>query len=162
LANDTRNHILEQSRKRSSAIGRARAERLKPEGLNLEYLIERYAGRLFKKAPAQLAEAERNAVFLEIVESSGRANPKGTAGAVRLRALGKAFWVFTAAVAVYNVATAENTGEALAKEGVGIGGGMLGGAAGGAAAGLVCGPGAPVCVTIGVFVGGALGALGAD
>ena len=36
------------------------------------------------------------------------------------------------------------------------------GALGGAAAGLVCGPGAPVCVTIGVFVGGALGAFGID
>jgi hypothetical protein len=34
--------------------------------------------------------------------------------------------------------------------------------AGGAAAGLACGPGAPVCVAVGVFVGGALAALGAD
>ncbi len=40
------------------------------------------------------------------------------------------------------------------------GGGFLGGAAGGALAGLACGPGAPVCVTIGIFAGGALGAFG--
>lgn len=31
----------------------------------------------------------------------------------------------------------------------------------GALAGLACGPGAPVCVTIGAFVGGALAAFGA-
>ncbi len=41
-----------------------------------------------------------------------------------------------------------------------MGGGIAGGIAGGAAAGLVCGPGAPVCVGIGAFVGGALAAFG--
>jgi hypothetical protein len=39
--------------------------------------------------------------------------------------------------------------------GAGIGGGM----GGGALAGLLCGPGAPVCVAVGAFVGG-LGAAG--
>ena len=43
-----------------------------------------------------------------------------------------------------------------------LGGGFAGGAAGGAIARLACGPRAPICVTVGVFVGGALGALGAD
>ena len=33
---------------------------------------------------------------------------------------------------------------------------------GGAVAGLACGPGAPVCVTVGVFVGGIIGSFGAD
>lgn len=36
------------------------------------------------------------------------------------------------------------------------------GIAGGALAGLACGPGAPVCVAIGAFVGGALAAFGTD
>lgn len=38
-------------------------------------------------------------------------------------------------------------------------GGIAGGAAGGAAAGLLCGPGAPLCSGIGIFVGGAVGAF---
>jgi len=42
------------------------------------------------------------------------------------------------------------------------GAGIAGGIAGGALAGLACGPGAPVCVTVGVFVGGALAAFGVD
>ena len=42
--------------------------------------------------------------------------------------------------------------------GAGIGGGM----AAGMMAGLACGPGAPVCVTLGAFIGGALAAAGAD
>lgn len=36
------------------------------------------------------------------------------------------------------------------------------GIGGGAIAGLACGPGAPVCITIGAFVGGAVAALGVD
>lgn len=40
--------------------------------------------------------------------------------------------------------------------------GIEGGWAGGALAGLMCGPGAPVCVLIGVFVGGAIAAYVAD
>lgn len=39
-----------------------------------------------------------------------------------------------------------------------MGSGLVGG---GAAAGLVCGPGAPVCVIVGKFIGGALAAWGA-
>ncbi len=70
--------------------------------------------------------------------------------------------VVTLGIAVYNVAVAEDKGKAVAHEGVVLGGGFAGGAAGGALAGLACGPGAPVCVTLGVFVGGALGAMGAD
>jgi len=83
---------------------------------------------------------------------------------------GRAFIVMTLAIAVYNVASAEDKPMAVANEATTIGGGILGGATGGASAGAVaglfCGPGAPLCepvtVTIGVFVGGALGALGAD
>ncbi|MCG8549250.1 MAG: hypothetical protein MI799_02480 [Desulfobacterales bacterium] len=56
-------------------------------------------------------------------------------------------------------AVAENKVKATAREGVVIGGGFAGG---GAVAGLVCGPGALVCVTIGVLAGGAFGALSAD
>ena len=43
-----------------------------------------------------------------------------------------------------------------AKRAASIGGSM----AGGALAGLACGPGAPVCVTLGAFVAGTLAAFG--
>jgi hypothetical protein len=70
--------------------------------------------------------------------------------------------VFSVAFAVYNVAEAEDKGRQVAKEGATAGAGILGGMGGGALAGLACGPGAPVCVVVGVFAGGALAALGAD
>ena len=49
---------------------------------------------------------------------------------------------------------------AFKKEVVSNGAGVAGGIAGGALAGLACGPAAPICVTVGAFVGGAFAALG--
>lgn len=80
----------------------------------------------------------------------------------RLSKLGRGLLVVTLGTAVYNIASAESKGKALAREGIILGSGFAGGAAGGAVAGLACGPAAPLCVTAGVFIGGALGALGAD
>ncbi len=72
---------------------------------------------------------------------------------------GRVFLVASIAISVYNVATAEDKVNAAGKEGASILGGIAGGAAGGAAAGLICGPGAPVCSAVGIFVGGAIGAF---
>lgn len=60
------------------------------------------------------------------------------------------------------MATAEDKERQIAKEGATSGAGFVGGMIGGAVAGLACGPGAPVCVAVGVFVGGAAAALGTD
>lgn len=65
-------------------------------------------------------------------------------------------------VSVYNIATAADKTAATLHEGAALGAGIAGGMAGGALAGLACGPGAPVCVTIGAFVGGAAAAFGVD
>jgi hypothetical protein len=61
-----------------------------------------------------------------------------------------------------NIATAEDKIKASAKEGAMLSGGLLGSVAGGAVAGCACGPGAPICVSIGVFVGGVMFALGTE
>ncbi|WP_082360436.1 hypothetical protein [Paracidovorax avenae] len=157
-----RNEILEVQRLRSSDIGRAKAIQLKKVGLSLEALTEKYAKDKFGKSFAQLATNERNLVYLEIIDSSGRPRPSVNAAARRYTTLGRGLVFVSLGAAVYNVAMADDKARAVAREGVVIGGGFAGGAAGGALAGLACGPGAPVCVTLGVFVGGALGALGAD
>ncbi len=78
----------------------------------------------------------------------------------RLSRLGRGLLVITLGIAIYNVSTADDKIKTMAEESVTLGGGMLSGAAGGAIAGLACGPGSPVCVTMGVFIGGALGAMG--
>lgn len=157
-----RNEILEVQRLRSSDIGRAKAIQLKKVGLSLEALTEKYAKDKFGKPFARLAINERNLVYLEIIDSSGRPRPSVNAAARHYTTLGRGLVFVSLGAAVYNVAMADDKARAVAREGVVIGGGFAGAAAGGALAGLACGPGAPVCVTLGVFVGGALGALGAD
>ena len=78
----------------------------------------------------------------------------------KLSHAGRGLIVISIALSVYTVATAENKVDAAGKEIVVTGAGIGGGIAGGALAGLACGPGAPVCVTVGAFVGGALVAFG--
>lgn len=157
-----RNEILEAQRLRSSDIGRAKAVSLKKKGLTLDDLTTKYAQKKFGKSFLKLTEHQKKSVYLEIIESSGRPRPSVNAAAARFSFLGRSLLIVTAGISVYNIASADNKVKAAAKEGVVLGSGFAGGAAGGAVAGLACGPGAPVCVTIGVFLGGALGALGAD
>ncbi len=157
-----RNQILEAQRLRTSDVGKAIAVKLKKTGLTLPELTEKYAQSKFGRSFVNLSAANQNKIYLEIIDSSGRPRPSMNAAASKYSKLGRGLLVVTIGAAVYNIVVAEDKVTATAREGVIIGGGFAGGAAGGAVAGLACGPGAPVCVTIGVFVGGALGALGAD
>lgn len=163
-AGDARNEILEIMRGRSSPIGRAIAEAMKARGKTFNELIGRYTVKLFGDSARfdVLTAIQKNEVYAEIVSAAGRANPAVSARVLRWSHFGRGLLFLSFAVSVYNVFTADDTADALAKEvavtGAGIGGGM----AAGMMAGLACGPGAPVCVTLGAFIGGALAAAGAD
>jgi hypothetical protein len=158
-ANQMRNEIMEMARVRSSDLGRAKAQALKAKGLAFEKLVEKYAQQKFKTDFHSLGKPQQDAVLLEIVDSAGRANPKVSARARGLGAAGRALWVLTIAVAVYNVSTSNNKVDTAAREGVNLAGGFAGGAAGGAMAGIWFGP---VGVAIGVAIGGIVGSLVAD
>ena len=160
FASDMRNAIMEESRRTSTAVGRAVAQRAKVTGKTLSTLMaelteELFPGRTFDA----LTAAERRQVFEGIIESSGRSRPSFTSAIPRWRLIGRGCMVFTAGVAIYNVWTAENRVHAGLREGLVLGGGAAGGALAGAATGLVCGPGAPVCSTALFIVGGIMGAL---
>ncbi len=157
-----RNQILEAQRLRTSDIGKAMAIKLKKTGLTFTELTEKYAQNKFRTSFKNLSVVNQNQVYLEIINSSGRPRPSMNAAASRYSKLGRGLLVVTVGIAIYNITVAEDKVRATAREGVILGGGFAGGAAGGAAAGLACGPGAPLCVTVGVFIGGALGALGSD
>jgi hypothetical protein len=163
-AHEMRNATLELLRGRSSPIGRALAEQMKAKGRTLNELVAKYT--LAKFGPNarfdQLSAAQKEAVYAEIVQAAGRSNPRVNAQMLRWSRAGRGLIVLSLAVSVYNVATSDTPVETAGKEVVVTGAGIGGGAAGGAIAGLACGPGAPVCVTIGVFVGAAAAALGAD
>jgi len=165
-ANLLRNDIMELMRGRTSPVGTALAEFMKKEGLTRETLIPKYAARLFKEGKisgtvfSELSKVDQDKVYAEIVKAAGRSSPKVNAALLKWRHVGRGLIVISIGVSVYNIATAEDPGAQAVEEAAVTGAGIAGGVAGGAAAGLVCGPGAPVCVTVGALVGGALAAFG--
>ena len=161
-AQEARNVVMEVVRSRSTPVGLAMAQRLKSEGKTLNELVARRTQQLYGKNVifSGLSNTQQNIVYSEIVKSAGKSNPKVTTAMKKLSYAGRGLIVLSISISVYTVATAENKFDAAGKEMAITGASIGGGIAGGAAAGLACGPGAPVCVTVGAFIGGALAALG--
>ncbi|ORM84893.1 hypothetical protein HA42_03565 [Pantoea deleyi] len=159
-AQETRNLIMEMVRTRSTPLGRAMAERMKTSGITLNELVARKTASIFgpKSNFTSLSEMQKNQVYAEIVESAGKSNPQVNLKMMKLSRAAKGLIVLSVGVAMYEIYTSDNkvseTGRQFAINGAGIAGGW----AGGTIAGLMCGPGAPVCVLLGGFAGGALAA----
>lgn len=163
-AHGLRNEVMDIIRTRSTPVGRARAQALKREGKTLNRLIAEKTVALFGEGAdfARLSEAQQGRVYAEIVKSAGKSNERVNLAMRRASRAGRGLLLLSVAVSIYEVANAEDKIDAAKREATVTGAGIAGGIAGGALAGLACGPGAPVCVTIGAFVGGALAAFGAD
>ncbi len=161
-AQEARNLIMEVMRGRSTPVGRAIAEKTKRHGRTLNEVIARNTQKLFGNGANfnNLPSSSKEAVYAEVVKSAGKSDPVMTNRIQRLAPAARGLVVLSIAVAVYNIAVAEDKMSAAGREVVIAGAGVGGGFAGGAVAGLACGPGAPVCVTIGAFIGGALSAFG--
>jgi xanthine/CO dehydrogenase XdhC/CoxF family maturation factor len=163
-AQETRNAVMETIRGRSTPVGRAIAQSLKREGKTLNELIARKTVQLFGSGAnfSRLSLSAQNRVYAEIVKSAAKSNPQVTAVMRRLSRAGRGLLFLSVALSAYEIATADDKLKTASRELTVTGAGIGGGIAGGAVAGLACGPGAPVCVTIGAFVGGAVAALGVD
>ncbi len=163
-AQEMRNSIMDILRGRSTPVGRAVAESLKREGKSLNELIARKTRQLFGSQAdfTRLSSAQQNQVYANIVKSAGKPNPKMNALMRGASRAGRSLIILSIALSVYTIASAEDKVGETKRELAVTGSGIAGGIAGGAAAGLICGPGAPVCVTAGAFIGGALAAFGVD
>ncbi|EOU9539471.1 hypothetical protein ACOJCD_003280 [Cronobacter dublinensis] len=159
-AQQTRNLIMDMVRVRSTPLGRAMAERMKSQGKTFNELVAKKAKSLFGSRVNfnTLSEVQKNQIYADIVLAAGKSNPQVNMQMMQLSRLGKGLIVLSIAISVYEIYNADDkiaeSGRQLAINSAGI----AGAAAGGAMAGLMCGPGAPVCVLIGAFVGGALAA----
>jgi hypothetical protein len=162
-AQSTRNVIMQLCRSHTTPVARAFAERAKAEGRGLNALIAEKTMNLFGKNTlfAKLAPSNQHRVFAEIVASAGRSHPTVTRNVARLSYLGRSVILLSLALSTYTVLTAGNKATAIKRELLTTTAGVGGSVAAGALAGLACGPGAPVCVTMGAFVGGAMAAFGA-
>ncbi len=161
-ASEMRNLLMDATRGKTSEIARAYAFREKAIGKSLIELEHRYADRLFSKPFTSLGAGQKGLVWNEVVFAAGRPRIKANQLATLFGVAGRSFIAITITISVYNIVTADDAAKATAQESAVLGGGLLGSVAGGAAAGLACGPGAPVCVSIGVFVGGVMFAVGAQ
>lgn len=162
-AQATRNVIMQLTRSRTTPSARAFAEQAKAEGHGLNALVAEKTVKLYGKSAlfAKLSPSRQNRVFAEIVASAGRSRPTITRNIRRLSFMGRSLILLSLALSTYNVLTARKKSAALKRELLTTAAGVSGSIAAGAIAGLACGPGAPVCVTIGAFAGGALAAFGA-
>lgn len=159
MAQEMRNEIMEWARAKTSDYGLARAKTMKASGRSFESLLDQYSNSKFKKPFAELDVSQRDAIFLEIVNSSGRARPAVSARVARLGHAGRALWILSLGVAAYNIASAEDKARATGREAASVGGGFAGGAAGGALAGVWAGP---LGVAVGIAIGGMIGAIISD
>lgn len=162
-ANNTRNVVMQLTRSRTTPVARAFAEHKKAEGRGLNALVAEKTAKLFGKNAVveKLSPSQQSRVFAEIVASAGWSQPTITRNVLRLSYVGRSVILLSLALSTYNVLTARNKSAAVKRELVTTAAGIGGSVAAGALAGLACGPGAPVCVTIGAFAGGALAAFGA-
>lgn len=163
-AGETRNAIMHVIRGRSTPIGRAMAQQLKSQGKTLNQLVARKTEQLYGRNASfkSLTDAQQGVVYAEIVKSAGKSNPAVTAMMAKLSYAGRGLLAVALASSIYEIMNAEDKTDRLGRELVVTGAGIGGGFTGGALAGLACGPGAPVCATIGAFVGGTLAAFGVD
>lgn len=162
-AQQTRNFVMEAIRGRSTPIGRALATRLKAEGATLNEVLARQTVKLYGNGAvfAALNKSQQASVYSKVIASAGRSNPAVTAIMRKIGYAGRGLVMVSLAISIYSITTSANQTRAIEREVVVTGTGIGASIAGGALAGLACGPGAPVCVTLGAFVGGALGAFGA-
>jgi hypothetical protein len=161
-AQETRNLIMGIMRSRSTPVGRAFAEKMKLKGTSLNQLIALKTLKLYgeKANFSRLSRVKQNAVYASIVRSAGSSNINVTRTMASLTYAGRGVLFVAIALSTYQIATSSNKMGAFQKELAVNGASVAGGIAGGAVAGLACGPAAPVCVTVGAFVGGALAAFG--
>lgn len=161
-ANAMRNQIMELARSKLTDFGLALSKDMKAAGRPLDYMQTLKAKELYGKAFEALSAAERDAMWLKIVDSAGKSNPKVNKGVSWYGMAGRTLLVATLAFAVYNVATAEDPQRQAAKEGVTVAGGVAGGAA--AAGGLTLIVSNPAGWVVGVvlLVGAAIGGIGSS
>lgn len=161
-AQETRNLIMDIVRHRSTPVGRSMAQRLKSQGYSLNELIGTQTKRKYGQSAvfSKLSAGQKNKIYADIVMSAGKSNPGVTQAMSRISYAGRSLILLSLGLSVYSIATSANKTATATRELALTGAGIGGGFAGGALAGLACGPGAPVCVTVGAFVGGALSAFG--
>jgi hypothetical protein len=161
-ANAMRNQLMILARSRLSDFGLAVSKEMKANGRTLVELEEAYSRKRFGRAFATLSQAERDAVWMDIIHAAGRANPKVNLRAKWFGMAGRTILVVSLACAVYHIATADDQVREAVKEGTGIAAGAAGGAVGTIAVITLASNPAGWAVGLAMIVGAAIAAAGSN
>jgi len=159
LCYKTRNQIMFEHRKFTSAQGLSFAEKKKHKPKSQVELLNKYAQEKYKLDFKDLELKQKSIINYELIEASARDNAEFTKFSKKLSKLGKVFILVTATIATYEILNADNKAKETIKQGIQIGGGITGGGLSGLMVSPLCGPGAPFCAVAVVLIGSVIGSI---
>ena len=163
LASRTRNEMMAAARNQTSALGRSIAEFQKEHGKSTDELLNQYAEQHYRRKFSLLSAAQKNDVYLKVIEASGRPNPNFNRFYEVASFLGRRIVALSLLYSAKQVLESPHKADAL-KEELSL---LLGGYAGGeigayyVAILIATGPARPVFIFGGMLLGGLIGADGA-
>ncbi|WP_205182587.1 hypothetical protein [Burkholderia sp. LMG 13014] len=157
-----RDKLFVEYRKYTSAVGVAKAERLKLTARGFDYYLNKYAQGQFGKDFDALTTKERNAVYYTVLRKAGGGNADVTSKVRRLQVSARVAILFTAILATGEIVAAKDKVREVARQGSIIAGGMIGGGLAGFAVSFVCGPAEPACAVALVYIGSNLGGMAGE
>jgi len=159
---DLRDKLFVEYRKYTSAVGVAKAEKLKLTARGFDYYLNRYAQAQFGKNFDALTTKERNAVYYTVLRKAGGGNADVTTKVRKLRISARIAILFTAVLATGEIIAARDRVKEVARQGSIIASGMIGGGLAGFAVSFVCGPAEPACAVALVYIGSNLGGMAGE
>ncbi len=170
IARTVRDEVVTALMLAGTSLGQTISQALKKEGETLNEVIGKKTVELFgeNKRFDLLSADQKDRVFGEIVEYSTKSGGKANHNLARLPKAGRPLAVLAVAVAIYHIATEDESVKAAEKayktaskvnkektsKGDGAGGDQK------EIAGINCDVGAPACVGVGQFVGGTVSRFG--
>ncbi len=157
-----RDKLFVEYRKYTSAVGVAKAEKLKLESKGFDFYLNKYSNEIYKQKFDSLNTEQRNSVYFKVLSKAGQGNTGVTSKVRRLVISSRVAILVTAILAAGEIIGAKDKVKEAARQGSIIAGGMIGGVAAGLGASFVCGPAEPLCAAAVVMIAASAGGMAAE
>jgi hypothetical protein len=148
-----RNRILEAARQETTLLCRSLAEYVKEHGVKNYEVLERYARQDHGKYFSDLTSNQRHDVYLKVIASAEQTKTKFENWSAKTAFLARGVLAFALAHSTKFILESRTRTDALIDEATTTFSAILGVGAGKDAARLIAGPGAPIFVGAGIFLG---------
>lgn len=159
-----RNEIMMITRTKNHPVLLAYSKNFKKTGKELNVLLNEKSMDQYRKSFDKLSQAERDAIYLKAIVSSGKSNEAVNRMAMIFGRAGKGLFIFSLAIALFEIYESENKLRETARQGAIAGSSIAGGVALGTAvvATGVCVATNVLCVTVASIAGAIAAGLGMD